>query len=119
MHPRVVHCQRGQYDVYVGRGRCPRTGQESIFGNPFSHLKDSLASVRVKTRVEAIQAYEAWLRGTAYLTVEPARRLEILKVLSELRLVRLGCWCAPKPCHGETLLRLAEEIFFNGKLLSA
>jgi hypothetical protein len=31
----IVHCQRDAYDVYIGRGRCPRTGRPGEWGNPF------------------------------------------------------------------------------------
>jgi hypothetical protein len=28
--------------------------------------------------------------------------------LDELRGLVLGCWCAPRPCHGDVLVRLAN-----------
>lgn len=87
---KVVHCKREPYDVYIGR--------PSIWGNPFSHLDDTLAQFRVATREEAIEAYEEWIN----------QRPDLLSLLPDLRGKVLGCWCAPKPCHGDVLVRLAN-----------
>lgn len=83
--PRVVHCKREPYDVYVGRGR------GSIWGNPFRVGRDG-------TREQVIIAYERWL----------LRQPDLLARLPELRGKTLGCWCAPQPCHADVLLRLAN-----------
>jgi hypothetical protein len=95
----VVHCKRERYDVYVGR--------PSKWGNPFSHIPNAvvqgktrtLARYRVATRAEAVAAYEAWIQ------TQP----ELMAALPELRGKVLGCWCAPLPCHGEVLARLANS----------
>lgn len=83
--PRVVHCKRERYDVYVGRGRGSR------WGNPFKSPRDG-------SRDDVIAKYERWLVG------QP----ELMAALPELRGKVLGCWCAPKPCHADVLLRLAN-----------
>ncbi|GEM_PF-756705 len=83
--PRVVHCKHERYDVYVGRGRGSR------WGNPFK-------SPRGGSRDEVIAKYERWL----------VRQPELMAALPELRGKVLGCWCAPKPCHADVLLRLAN-----------
>lgn len=83
--PRVVHCKRERYDVYVGRGRGSR------WGNRFKSPRDG-------TREEVIVKYEQWLLS------QP----ELVAALPELRGKVLGCWCAPKPCHADVLLRLAN-----------
>lgn len=88
---RVVHCKRERYDVYIGR--------PSKWGNPFS-VKPSKYACSVATVEEALAKYEAWLRS------QP----ELMAALPELRGKVLGCWCAPKPCHGDVLARLAEEV---------
>lgn len=79
----VVHCKREPYDVYIGR--------PSKWGNPFEIGKDG-------TREEVIEKYEAWLQ-----TQTP-----LLSALKELKGQTLGCWCSPKPCHGDVLKRLAN-----------
>jgi hypothetical protein len=90
--PAVVHYKRAPYDVYIGR--------PSIWSNPFSHHPSARPPFRVASRQEAIRRYEAWLLDQPDL-VERAKR--------ELRGMVLGCWCAPLPCHGDVLLRIANE----------
>jgi hypothetical protein len=82
--PRVVKIGGyTDYDVYIGRG--------SPWGNPFREGIDG-------TREEVIARYET------RLMTQP----ELLAQLPSLRGKRLGCYCAPKPCHGDVLLRLAN-----------
>lgn len=96
MAPRVVHCKREPYDVYIGR--------PSRWGNPFSHQSGTLAKFRVSSREEAIARYAEWIRKQPAL-VAAAKRELCGKVL--------GCWCAPLPCHGDVLLELANESSFE------
>lgn len=56
-----------------------------------------MAQFLVASREEAIARYEEWLIAQPELVVS----------LPELRGKVLGCWCSPKPCHGEVLVRLA------------
>jgi hypothetical protein len=88
----VVHCKKEPFDVYVGR--------PSEWGNPFSDSPKSIAEVKVDSREEAIACYEEWLRQNPEM-VERAKR--------ELKGKVLGCWCAPKACHGDVLARIANE----------
>lgn len=90
----VVHCQRAAYDVLIDR--------TTKWGNPFSHLRGqrTLAKFLVATRSEAIRRYEDWVRD------QPG----LMAALPELRGKVLGCWCEPSPCHGEILVRLANEV---------
>ena len=81
----VVHCKWSPYDVYIGR--------PSKWGNPFV-MKDGW------TRGDVIELYENWL------TSNEADGLML--ELHELRGKVLGCWCAPLPCHGDVLARLAN-----------
>ena len=82
--PRVVHCKREPYDVYIGR--------PSKWGNPFALAGEH-------SRPEVIAKYEAHLRKEMEMG-----RLDPV----ELRGKVLGCWCAPKACHGDVLLRFAN-----------
>lgn len=69
--------------IYIGRG--------SKWGNPFRIGRDS-------DRATVIASYEHWLR----------RQPHLLRALDELRGRDLVCWCAPLPCHGDLLRRLAN-----------
>ena len=71
--------------VYVGR--------PSKWGNRFVIGVDG-------TREEVIAKFEAYLNLHPEL-VEAAKR--------ELAGKDLLCWCAPLPCHGDVLLRIANE----------
>lgn len=81
---RVVHCKREPYDVYIGRG--------SKWGNPFIIGVDGV-------RTEVIAKYRNWA----------LRRPMLLEALPELEGKTLGCWCAPRPCHGDVLLELVSQ----------
>ena len=87
---RVVHCKREPFDVYIGR--------PSKWGNPFSHKDGTLAEFKVGSRGEAVDAYAEWIK------TQPT----LLDSLSELRGKVLGCWCAPKRCHGDVLAVMAN-----------
>lgn len=68
---------------YIGRG--------SKWGNRFIIGRDG-------DRATVIARYERWL----------ADQHELLRALDELRGCDIVCFCAPKPCHGHLLLRLAN-----------
>lgn len=80
--------------VYVGR--------PTKWGNPFSHQNGTLAKFKVKTREEAVAAYIDYINETeeGWAIADAAR--------SELRDKDLVCWCAPKPCHADILLEIAN-----------
>lgn len=71
--------------VYVGR--------PSKFGNPFVMHSEA-------ERDAVCDQYEAWLQAQPEL-IKAAQR--------ELRGKDLVCWCAPRRCHAQTLLRIANE----------
>lgn len=70
--------------VYVGR--------PTIWGNPYVIGRDG-------DRDEVIRKYRE------YVTHRP----DLLARLPELRGKDLVCWCAPKPCHADILLELANS----------
>jgi hypothetical protein len=100
---KVVHCKKAPYDVYIGR--------PSKWGNPFTHLKPldgeppkSLASYHVDTRELAISSYKRWLINEII-----EHRITENEVLA-LDGKTLGCWCHPKPCHGDAISEVIEDI---------
>lgn len=70
--------------VYIGRG--------SPFGNPFVIGKDG-------SRDDVCDKFEAYLMGREDL-------LEKVKI--ELAGKDLICFCKPKRCHGDTILKVAN-----------
>ena len=89
----VVNLRKTRYDVYIGRG--------SKWGNPFTHIKnrETKAEYIVATRSEAIARYRAWIVTQPHL----------IAALHELKDKRLGCYCAPKSCHGDVLVELIHQ----------
>lgn len=82
--PRVVH-RREPHDVFIGR--------PSKWGNPFVLGEHG-------NRQTVIRKYVGYLHS----------RPDLLLALPELRGKTLGCFCAPKPCHGDVLADLVELI---------
>jgi hypothetical protein len=78
--------------VYIGRRSARYRLLTSKWANPFTVR-------RAADRETVITAYERWLRS------QP----QLMAALHELHGLDLVCWCAPLPCHGDVLLRLANE----------
>ncbi len=90
---RVVHCRREEFDVYIGR--------PTQWANPF-HIGFH------GTREEVIAQY----------CRRVIRQPGLLRAVWSLRGQRLGCRCAPHPCHGDVLAELANvEQIPQGALL--
>ncbi len=89
----VVHNLQDEYDVYIGREVPEHDIPNSKWGNPFILANDSDAE-----RQRSISAFREWVM------TQP----ELMSSLGELQGKRLGCWCAPKPCHGDVLAELAD-----------
>ena len=85
MTGKVVHCKKDYYDVYIGR--------PTKWGNPFVIGKDG-------TREEVVEKYELWLKDNTELVNEAKK---------ELKGKTLACWCSPLACHGDVLIRVANE----------
>ena len=82
--------------VYIGRG-VTRGGYrlaKSKWANPFN-IPNKAA---LEQREHAIASYERWL----------CDKPDLMAALHELRGRDLCCWCAPLPCHGDVLIRLAN-----------
>ena len=88
---RVVHCKKEPFDVYIGR--------PSKWGNPF------VVGVN-GTRENVIKRYKEYILGN----------YDLLASLHELEGKILGCWCAPKSCHGDVLVELLERKDVNNEL---
>lgn len=91
MQTTVVNLRKEEYDVYIGRSG---KGVQSEWGNPFSRAD----------RNTNIAKFEA------YLFESP----ELIRKLPELRGKRLGCFCKPKACHGDVLVKLLDTLDDEG-----
>lgn len=81
---KVVHCKKDRFDIYIGR--------PSKWGNPYVIGKDG-------SRSEVIDKYRDYILSNQKLMAD----------LHELKGKVLGCWCSPKPCHGDVLTDLANK----------
>jgi hypothetical protein len=77
--------------VYIGRKNGRYQLPASKWANPFRPKRPA-------DHETAVASYERWLRS------QP----QLMDALPELRRLDLVCWCAPLPCHGDVLLRLAN-----------
>lgn len=93
----VVNVRQATPEVYVGRQSGRWEG--SKWGNPFPLHERT-------TRHEVVLRYARWLSG------QP----ELLAAMDELVGKRLGCWCAPKLCHGHVLASVAAASDRAGEL---
>jgi hypothetical protein len=101
--PKVLNKRADQIPkdaIYIGRG--------SKWGNPFSHLKNSQAKIIVATREESILCYKQWICRDYYWPFIP-NPPTIKEIIDELCGRDLVCYCAPKPCHGDFLLEVANN----------
>ena len=78
---KVVHRNKEPYDIDISR--------PNKYGNPYAIGVDG-------TREEVIQLYESWVQET----------YAIEEIVEELEGKTLGCWCKPKPCHVDVLVKL-------------
>ncbi len=72
----------------------------SKWGNPFKI--GQIYQGRKMTRKDTIEAYKDWL---IYSDVG----YKLLAQINELKNKDLVCCCAPKACHGDILIKLANE----------
>lgn len=98
--PKVLNKRYLDKDYLFEHKDCVYVGRPSKWGNRYTHsFEGTLAEVQVPTREDAVRAYERWI----------LEQPQLLADLHELRGKDLVCWCAPKPCHGDVLLRLANN----------
>lgn len=88
--------------IYIGRG--------SPLGNPYSHMKNTLASFKADTREEAIGAYEIWIKEKIRAHDKPVcDALNHIYAKAMQLPTSLGCFCHPLPCHGSVIIKLIEQ----------
>lgn len=97
---KVVHCKKEPYDVYIGR--------PSKWGNRYSHLppeKVMAGTVQCDTRESAIICFEQ----EKMMEWHTAPQWFVDEYLRPIAGKVLGCWCAPKACHGDIWIKLCRE----------
>lgn len=87
---RVVNIYKAPYDIYIGRGG---KGKDGYFGNPIKLP----AKANEKERLEVLHKYTEYFSERLENDSEFKRRVHALKGKT------LGCFCAPKLCHGDVI----------------
>jgi hypothetical protein len=93
--------------VYAGRlCRGAPEGDACSWGNKVTKVRwrggrarNNAGQKNVEEQQRAVREHRAWLL---------ANPQEMARARAELRGKRLGCWCAPDPCHGHTLAEVAN-----------
>jgi len=80
----VVNKYKSPFDVYIGRG--------SVWGNPYPMQSEA-------DRANVIELYRKHLHKQIH------EGTVTIPMLLELDGKRLGCFCKPKPCHGDVIVR--------------
>lgn len=102
----IVNVYHDKSDIYCGRG--------SALGNPFKMENPS----DDRERDLVCTQYEDYFNQKVLKSRDQAmlRQLnKILKVLMSNGSVKLGCFCAPKRCHCETIKSYIEETYLKNQ----
>jgi hypothetical protein len=92
-NPEYQQIGNSQEYEYIGRG--------SYWGNPHSMYEQG------ESREEVIRKYRYDFQYNKFINIDPSR-------VHELTGKRLGCFCAPAPCHGDVLIEFLNS-FDDGK----
>lgn len=96
----VHHRLRQSFDeaagtyVYIGR--------PSKWGNPFAITR----APHERTREEAIALFTKWWREDAQAALRG-------QAIIELHDKTLGCWCHPRPCHGDVIAAYVNMYWYG------
>ena len=82
----VVHIMKDKFDVRIDR--------KTKWGNPFPMRNES-------DRDMVIEQYRLWL----WKEIQDGK-IDLAE-LAKLKDKKLGCWCAPRACHGDVLTKAA------------
>ena len=85
----VVNVKKELYDVFCGR--------PSIYGNPFKIGIDG-------TREEVIEKFKE------HFICRVHDDMKYLTAIGELRGKRIGCYCAPLPCHLDVIAEFLNSL---------
>jgi hypothetical protein len=103
METTVVNIYKHEYDVYIGR---KGKGGDGFFGNPIQVGKTCpiCTSVHVGSG-STLSCYKEHLKYR--MKTEPG----FVEKLRALRGKKLACFCKPKPCHGDVMIKAIEWLW--------
>lgn len=89
-----VNSRKKNFTLYIGRAWAGMS--HSKWHNPYHMHRDK---PEAQERERVLSLYEAGTRANP----------ELMAALHEIDGQTLGCWCAPKMCHGDILIKLRKE----------
>lgn len=102
---KVVHVKSNPFTHYIGRGWMPKVPAGHVqplharLGNPMVMNKES-------ERDTVVNFFEDWVRNDPGYVAQGMR--DRIKALPEDAV--LGCWCTPRKCHGDVIVKLWKEL---------
>lgn len=98
---KVVNSKVHDYDIYIGRAG---QGENGIFGNPAKMVGRDDA----RRRVDSLRGFLHYFRhrmglvwNKTWSTQTTWNDRDFQDAVQKLRGKKLGCFCAPMPCHGD------------------
>jgi ribA/ribD-fused uncharacterized protein len=89
------------YDLSKDQSNLVHIGRPSKWGNPFKMKIDRYKGELKGERERVVLMYRLWINS------QP----QLLRALPELKGKNLGCYCAPKACHGDVLFEMANSRY--------
>lgn len=101
--PTTVHNLRFEaYDAYIGR---PGYSQDGYYGNPITRGNQCLVCNEIHTKPgDTIDCFRT------YFFLRIAEDEEFRARVDSLRGKRLGCFCKPRPCHGDVIAEYLNGV---------
>jgi hypothetical protein len=97
---RVVNLKRAEYEVYIGRAG---KGHSGYFGNPHPvGLPCELCDGTIHGHGQAIELFRSYFLKR--VEDDPEFRRRVLALRGKV----LGCFCKPRPCHGDVIVGWLE-----------
>lgn len=84
--------------IYIGR--------PSKFGNPYSSKDSDLATI-VDTREISLEKFEEYIDDNSEIIDDLISEMIVKNVY------KLGCWCKPRKCHGDILMKKINDRRYN------
>ena len=96
-----------EFDVDISRN--------SVLGNPFTSNKGrTKAKTIVDTKTESIAEYRKYLQNEIIDgNMAIINKLKDIFEMSQQTKVYLVCTCKPKPCHGDVIKRIIEDMEYS------
>ncbi len=98
----VVNIYKSEFTVYIGRAG---QGRDGYFGNPIA--KGEVCPVCEEIHEDNGSTLDCYEQYLCYrLEMDSAFNDKVKSLKGET----LGCFCKPKPCHGDILKKYAEQL---------